>query len=132
MSKGGRIEDGRANGVLEISRTLGNSVLGECVRATAGVRELEIREDDQFLILACDGGWNVMNNRDAVDRTYVILHSTDNTCDCRVVESEGVKQELVLNGKGEKGSVISWWDRYADLNSSAMLQSVGEGGYRKK
>jgi serine/threonine protein phosphatase PrpC len=67
MSKGGRIEDGRVNGVLEISRTLGDSVLGECVRATPDVRELEIGEDDQFLILACDGVWSVMTNQDAVD-----------------------------------------------------------------
>jgi serine/threonine protein phosphatase PrpC len=67
VSKGGRIEDGRVNGVLEISRTLGDSVLGECVRATPDVRMLDIGENDQFFIIACDGVWSVMTNQDAVD-----------------------------------------------------------------
>jgi serine/threonine protein phosphatase PrpC len=67
LSKGGRIEDGRVNGVLEISRTLGDSVLGECVRATPDVQTLNIGEDDQFLILACGGVWSVMSNQEAVD-----------------------------------------------------------------
>jgi hypothetical protein len=63
LSKGGRIEDGRVNGVLEISRTLGDAVLGECVRATPDVQTLSIRADDQFFILACDGVWSVMSNQ---------------------------------------------------------------------
>jgi serine/threonine protein phosphatase PrpC len=94
MSKGGRIEDGRVNGVLEISRTLGDSVLGECVRATPDVRELDIEEDDQFLILACDGVWSVMTNQDAVD---LIVTEEDPIMAARNIRDKAFERESTDN-----------------------------------
>lgn len=73
---GGFVRDNRVNGALNVSRTIGdldfkrNSDLPhteQMVIATPDITELELRDGDEFLILACDGIWDVMSNQEAVD-----------------------------------------------------------------
>jgi serine/threonine protein phosphatase PrpC len=67
LSKGGTIEDGRINGVLALSRTIGDGVLGESANPTPDVRRIDLDDHDEFFILACHGVWGVMTNQEAVD-----------------------------------------------------------------
>ena len=73
---GGFIEDGRVNGVLNLSRTLGdleykqNSKLSpekQIITAMPDIKVEKIGHDTEFLILACDGIWDCFSNQAAVN-----------------------------------------------------------------
>lgn len=68
-SAGGFIGDRRVNGVLAISRALGDHMLKshEVVTCRPYCREVELEETDNYLLLACDGVWDVMSDQDACD-----------------------------------------------------------------
>lgn len=63
----------RVNGVLAISRALGDHMLKEndVVTAVPYASETELTSEDTFLILACDGLWDVMTDQQAVDMAAV-------------------------------------------------------------
>jgi len=55
----------RVGGVLAVSRAFGDKPLKRYVIATPDIREESLRDDDEFLILASDGLWDVISNQDA-------------------------------------------------------------------
>ena len=68
---GGRVQAGRINGNLNLSRSLGdfdykqNSELpaeNQMITALPEIKEIDITPEDQFLILACDGVWDIMSS----------------------------------------------------------------------
>lgn len=52
---GGFVMGGRVNGVLAVTRSLGDSSMKEFVVGAPYTTETELCEEDEFLILACDG-----------------------------------------------------------------------------
>lgn len=67
----GYVEDGRVNGMLALSRALGdfeykkNSSVGvkdQQVTAFPEIKSLQMTADCEFIVLACDGIWDVMNS----------------------------------------------------------------------
>ena len=52
---GGFVMSGRVNGVLAVTRSLGDSSMKEFVVGSPYTTETELCEEDEFLILACDG-----------------------------------------------------------------------------
>jgi hypothetical protein len=77
---GGFVKDGRTNGILAVSRALGDSFLKRNIVGDDAVEPEQtivtavpetvkhLRSgDDEFMILACDGIWDVMTNQEAVD-----------------------------------------------------------------
>ena len=52
---GGFVMSGRVNGVLAVTRSLGDSSMKEFVVGSPYTTETELCDDDEFLILACDG-----------------------------------------------------------------------------
>lgn len=66
-SKGGFVREGRISGMLAVSRALGDGFLGDAVNATPHIRSLDLTEDDSFMILACDGVWDVITDQQACD-----------------------------------------------------------------
>jgi protein phosphatase PTC1 len=55
MDSGGFVMSGRVNGVLAVTRSLGDSSMKEFVVGAPYTTETELTEDDEMLILACDG-----------------------------------------------------------------------------
>jgi protein phosphatase PTC1 len=55
MDSGGFVMSGRVNGVLAVTRSLGDSSMKEFVVGAPYTTETELTEDDELLILACDG-----------------------------------------------------------------------------
>lgn len=55
MDSGGFVMSGRVNGVLAVTRSLGDSSMKEFVVGAPYTTETELTDDDEFLILACDG-----------------------------------------------------------------------------
>lgn len=64
---GGFVMGGRVNGVLAVTRSLGDSSMKEFVVGSPYTTETELCEDDELLILACDGLWDVAGDQQAVD-----------------------------------------------------------------
>lgn len=76
LKAGGFVADGRVNGSLNLSRALGdmeykqNKELGpegQMVTAMPEVRRMTLKQGDEFLLLACDGIWDVCTNQEAID-----------------------------------------------------------------
>uniref|UniRef100_A0A915CX64 protein-serine/threonine phosphatase n=1 Tax=Ditylenchus dipsaci TaxID=166011 RepID=A0A915CX64_9BILA len=73
---GGYVEGDRVNGNLALSRALGDfgykqvsdkSAKQQIVTAEPEIKKLEITQDVEFLVLACDGIWDVMSSQEVVD-----------------------------------------------------------------
>ncbi|KAJ5782716.1 hypothetical protein N7457_004490 [Penicillium paradoxum] len=65
---GGLILNNRVNGVLAVTRALGDAYLKDLVTGHPYTTETVIQPDgDEFIILACDGLWDVCTDQDAVD-----------------------------------------------------------------
>ncbi|KAI8331570.1 phosphatase 2C-like domain-containing protein [Chlamydoabsidia padenii] len=68
MELGGFMMNNRVNGVLAVTRSLGDSVMKEFVVGDPYTTTTELVEDqDEFMILACDGLWDVCDDQVAVD-----------------------------------------------------------------
>ncbi|KAJ1335041.1 protein phosphatase PTC1 [Microdochium nivale] len=65
---GGLILNNRVNGVLAVTRALGDTYMKDLVTGHPYTTETVIQpEVDEFLIIACDGLWDVCSDQDAVD-----------------------------------------------------------------
>ncbi|KAJ1948895.1 phosphatase 2C [Linderina macrospora] len=64
---GGYVFNGRVNGVLAVTRALGDSTLKPYVISNPFTSETVIGDTDDMLILACDGLWDVCSDQEAVD-----------------------------------------------------------------
>lgn len=71
-ASGGYIDDGYLNGVLSVTRALGDwdiktsrDSLSPLI-AEPEFKRVMLTEDDEFLIIACDGIWDVMSSQHAV------------------------------------------------------------------
>ncbi|ELR10616.1 Protein phosphatase 2C 1 [Pseudogymnoascus destructans] len=68
VTAGGIILNNRVNGVLAVTRALGDAYMKELVTGHPYTTETVIQPDlDEFIILACDGLWDVCSDQEAVD-----------------------------------------------------------------
>ncbi|XP_003391564.1 PREDICTED: integrin-linked kinase-associated serine/threonine phosphatase 2C-like, partial [Amphimedon queenslandica] len=57
---GGFVREGRIMGIMEVSRSIGDGRFKGCgLVATPHVSRCELTENDLFVVVACDGLWNV-------------------------------------------------------------------------
>ncbi|KAG0268987.1 cholesterol esterase [Actinomortierella ambigua] len=64
---GGFVMNNRVNGVLAVTRALGDSSMKEFVIGAPYTTRTVMGDDDPFFILACDGLWDVCADQEAVD-----------------------------------------------------------------
>lgn len=64
---GGFVMNNRVNAVLAVTRSLGDSAMKEFVVGAPYTTETTLTDEDTFLIVACDGLWDVVEDQDAVD-----------------------------------------------------------------
>jgi len=92
VNAGGFVSEGRVNGSLALSRALGdfeyktNKELDErqqAVTAFPEIREFKLREGDEFMILACDGIWDVVSSQECVNfvRERLVKHAQSGESD---------------------------------------------------
>ncbi|KAI5962198.1 MgPP2CL-1 [Candida pseudojiufengensis] len=62
---GGLILKNRVNGVLAVTRSLGDTYMKDLVLGKPFTTSTKIDEDDEFLIIACDGVWDVLSDAKA-------------------------------------------------------------------
>ncbi|KAK9896960.1 protein serine/threonine phosphatase 2C [Cystobasidium minutum MCA 4210] len=64
---GGFVMNNRVNGVLAVTRSLGDSSMKEFVVGSPYTTETTLGDEDDYLIIACDGLWDVCEDQTAVD-----------------------------------------------------------------
>ncbi|XP_039024858.1 probable protein phosphatase 2C 2 isoform X2 [Hibiscus syriacus] len=85
---GGFIDDGYLNGVLSVSRALGDWDMkfpkgsSSPLIAEPEFRQMILTEDDEFLIIGCDGIWDVMSSQHAVSLVRRGLRRHDDPEQC--------------------------------------------------
>ncbi|KAJ1921697.1 phosphatase 2C [Mycoemilia scoparia] len=67
MDSGGFVFNGRVNGVLAVTRALGDSTMKQVVIGNPYTTETPLNDSDDLLIIACDGLWDVCSDQKAVD-----------------------------------------------------------------
>ncbi|KAJ5458161.1 hypothetical protein N7475_009549 [Penicillium sp. IBT 31633x] len=114
---GGLILNNRVNGVLAVTRALGDAYLKDLVTGHPYTTETVIQPDgDEFIILACDGLWDVCSDQEAVDlirnvddaqhaSKILVDHalarfSTDNLS-CMVIRLDSNRLKDVVNNNAE-------------------------------
>merc|ERR1712187_649767 len=76
IEAGGQIFNERVNGMLAMTRALGDQMLkmptlpNDVVSNVPDITSTELSRQDSFVILACDGLWDVMNDQQAVDTVH--------------------------------------------------------------
>jgi len=96
-ASGGYIEDGYLNGVLSVTRALGDldmktpDASASPLIAEPEFQQATLTEDDEFLIMGCDGIWDVMTSQHAVSLVRRGLRQHDDPARCA--------RELVMEAK---------------------------------
>ncbi|XP_057500447.1 probable protein phosphatase 2C 47 [Actinidia eriantha] len=101
---GGVIYDGYLNGQLSVARALGDWHLkgpkGSLypLSSEPELEEMVLVEEDEFLIMGCDGLWDVMSSQYAVTivRRELMLHNDPEKCS-RVLVREAIKRNTCDN-----------------------------------
>lgn len=65
---GGLIMKSRVNGMLAVTRSLGDKFFDTLVVENPFTTSVEITTSDQFLIIACDGLWDVIDDQQACEK----------------------------------------------------------------
>ncbi|XP_042473149.1 probable protein phosphatase 2C 47 [Zingiber officinale] len=122
-ASGGYIDGGYLNGVLSLTRALGDWDIKEPrgspspLIAEPEFRHALLSEDDEFLIIGCDGIWDVMSSQHAVDIVSKGLRRHDNPELCaREVVMEALRLKTFDN---LTLLVVCFSDEYS---SPSMLQ----------
>ncbi|XP_061959989.1 probable protein phosphatase 2C 60 isoform X2 [Populus nigra] len=81
---GGFIVVGRVNGTLNLSRAIGDTEFKQnkklpaeqqIVTANPDIKTVDLCDDDEFLVLACDGIWDCMSSQQLVDYVHEQLNT---------------------------------------------------------
>lgn len=75
---GGLILKNRVNGVLAVTRSLGDSYMKDLVIGKPYTTATEIGDEDEFMILACDGLWDVISDLKACQFVAKIFEQDKN------------------------------------------------------
>jgi len=96
-ANGGKVKNGRVLGRLAVSRAIGDFDYKRedrhVVSAKPDIEQFRIQSHTDFIILACDGLWDVMSSEDAVRITYAALAKTrDLTRVCRYLVNTALRR----------------------------------------
>jgi len=91
---GGFIANARVNGLLAVTRSLGNIQMKQHVISTPHTMETKLTDEDKFLIIACDGVWDVMTDQEALD---IVKNETDATKMSEMILLESMRRATTDN-----------------------------------
>lgn len=67
VNSGGVIYGNRVNGMLAVTRSLGDAYMKSYVTGSPYTTRTQLGSTDEFIIIACDGVWDVCSDQQAVD-----------------------------------------------------------------
>jgi len=98
VDAGGFIVLNRVNGILAVTRSLGDCAMKEYVTGEPYTMDVKLTAEDTHVIIACDGLWDVCTDQDAVD-----LMVTEKDADAM---SKKLLQHALKNGSTDNVSVM--------------------------
>ncbi|KAH7092015.1 protein phosphatase-like protein 2C [Paraphoma chrysanthemicola] len=145
-SAGGLILNNRVNGVLAVTRALGDAYMKDLVTGHPYTTETVIQADqDEFLILACDGLWDVCSDQEAVDLVrhiqdpqeaskklvdYALARFSTDNLSCMVVrfDNKALRQRKNEAGMGVEGdpATVKGGITEAEAIVAQARKSIGE------
>ncbi|XP_017196343.1 protein phosphatase 1G isoform X2 [Oryctolagus cuniculus] len=100
---GGKVTmDGRVNGGLNLSRAIGDHFYKrnknlppeeQMISALPDIKVLTLTDDHEFMVIACDGIWNVMSSQEVVDFIQSKISQRDENGELRLLSS--IVEELL-------------------------------------
>merc|ERR1711964_842937 len=74
LKTGVRVDNGRVNGILEVSRSFGDIPFKKYgVLCVPEFMKFKLTDEDQFVVLGCDGLWGCWSEEDAIQHTNDLL-----------------------------------------------------------
>merc|ERR1711964_247045 len=74
LKTGVRVDNGRVNGILEVSRSFGDIPFKKYgVLCVPEFMKFRVTEEDEFVLLGCDGLWGSWSEEDALQMTKDLL-----------------------------------------------------------
>ncbi|KAH6625425.1 protein phosphatase-like protein 2C [Boeremia exigua] len=145
-SAGGLILNNRVNGVLAVTRALGDAYMKDLVTGHPYTTETVIQADqDEFLILACDGLWDVCSDQEAVDLVrqiqdpqeaskrlvdYALARFSTDNLSCMVVrfDNKAVRQRKNEGAIGVEGDPLTARGNMTEAEAivAQARRSIGE------
>ena len=106
---GGYVDDGYLNGLLGVARALGDwhmdglKGVGGPLSAEPDVKQTVLSREDEFLIIGCDGLWDVFSSQNAVDfaRRKLQEHNDPKRCSHELVN------EALRRDSGDNLTVVT-------------------------
>ncbi|KAK9365315.1 phosphatase 2C-like domain-containing protein [Lipomyces kononenkoae] len=144
-NSGGVVLNGRVNGILAVTRALGDSYIKKLVISRPYTTETYLTPDDEFLILACDGLWDVCSDQEAVNIIrnvkdpqeasrmlidYALAHFSMDNLTCMVVRFDDKMKDMIRKNHLAPdveiiGSVVS--DNNDDADEATRAAEKVEG-----
>ncbi|KAI1321265.1 protein serine/threonine phosphatase 2C [Xylariaceae sp. FL0255] len=119
---GGLILNNRVNGVLAVTRALGDTYMKDLVTGHPYTTETVIQhEADEFIIIACDGLWDVCSDQEAVD---LVRDNPDPVAASKLL----VDHALARFSTDNLSCMIIRFDKAALLSQNNKNQPIGVEG----
>lgn len=99
---GGFVFRNRVLGILAVTRSLGDHAVKEFVIGAPHTSSLENARTGDFVILACDGLWDVFSDQEAID---MVLKTKEGTSDV----SKVLVDEAIRRGSTDNITVVVAW-----------------------
>jgi len=109
LQDGKRFQLARVDGQIAVSRAIGDGDFkdgdgppeSQAITCVPDVFEREVKPNDQFLVLACDGLWDVMENQEVVDFINKLLSKAKTVTDELLSQ---ICEQLTTHAVNNKGS----------------------------
>eukprot|EP01028_Stygiella_incarcerata_P005004 TRINITY_DN215_c0_g1_i1.p1 TRINITY_DN215_c0_g1~~TRINITY_DN215_c0_g1_i1.p1 ORF type:complete len:304 (+),score=91.19 TRINITY_DN215_c0_g1_i1:256-1167(+) len=98
----GFVLHGRVNALLSVTRAIGDCALKPWVTSAPDIRKEELRSDDDIIIIACDGLWDVVSDDDATRLCREKRDARYTATDCARL----LVQKALREGSSDNVSVI--------------------------
>lgn len=92
-ARGGRVFMGRVNGILMVSRAIGDAELAQFITCDPYITSTPMKAN-QKLIIACDGVWDVMSDQEAAD---IFTRNADPRDAAMMIKSEALRRGTTDN-----------------------------------
>ncbi|KAG9391058.1 Protein phosphatase [Carpediemonas membranifera] len=105
---GGFIAMNRVNGILAVTRALGDHLLKEVIVSEPDISVHTITDADKFLIIACDGLWDSMSDKEACTKAEELLeqHKEHPVGERTAAVADGLVKEALAKGTYDNVSVV--------------------------
>lgn len=113
----------RVNRVLAVSRAFGNRTLRSVIRPDAEMMQRELTKDDDYLVMASDGLWDVLKNKDVCD----VCYSPFTQCNPQTIAEELVHAALQRGSMDNVTCIVVRLTDYVQRILGARAAAAGGG-----